>query len=148
CTPTFLKKVFLGRQAGFAYKEMDQAIENGRFAMKHHLVLSVTVILLGASVGLSNGDGDKKKSVPTLIKALTDADAGNRRDAALALAAWGKSARLAIPALCQALKDPSDEVRQAAALALGSMGPAARGSVSALTAALDDNKTNVRAAAA
>ena len=85
----------------------------------------------------SPGDG-----IPTLIKALRDADEAVRLNAAYALGAIGAPA---VPALSQALRDESEETRTYAAYALSATGASA---VPALMEALHDVSWRIRANAA
>ena len=71
-------------------------------------------------------------AVPDLADRLTDADAGVRQAAAVALTELGPDAADAVPALTTALADDEWAVRRQSALALGAIGPAAKSAVPAL----------------
>src|SRR5947199_188227 len=81
--------------------------------------------------------GQKEKTLPALIAALKDRDAGPY--AANALGRCGARAKEAIPALAEALRD--DRVRPFAAHTLGKLGTAA---LPALTEAARDKDEDMR----
>jgi HEAT repeat protein len=86
-------------------------------------------------------------SVPVLIDALHDSDAGVRKAAASALGKVDPDVKLAVPALTDALKDKASPVRQAAAGALGQIGPDAKDAVPALRETQKDSDRAVSRAA-
>jgi HEAT repeat protein len=84
-------------------------------------------------------------AVPALRRALKDASADVRRQAAAAL---GKVGPASLPALKEALSDKDHDIRKHAALALGGMGAEARDALPALRTALKDSDDEVAAAVA
>jgi hypothetical protein len=71
-------------------------------------------------------------AVPSLMRALSDADPKRRAEAAWLLGRIGPGAKQAVPALVDALSDPLPSVQKAASRALGQIGPDAAGAVEAL----------------
>jgi hypothetical protein len=88
------------------------------------------------------------RTVPQLIRALKDPDAGVRANAAEALMLMGEEAKEAVPQLIEALKDPDDEVRWSAVRALGQIGEGAKGAMPQLIEALRDPDPQARRSAA
>ena len=86
--------------------------------------------------------------MPTLLSAMTDADAEVRAMAIGAFQSAGDAAASATPALTKAVKDENDQVRLWALMALRAIGPAAREATPAVIAALKDPQPPIRAAAA
>jgi HEAT repeat protein len=82
--------------------------------------------------------------VPTLVRALDDAEAENRLAAAEALCPFGARAAGATRALAEKLNDPSAGVRRQAADTLEHIGPEAHEAIPALTRALADSDPGVR----
>ena len=90
------------------------------------------------------GASDASESVPALVDALKDTDAGVREQVAWALGAIGD--RRAVDGLIGALKDQAPPVRRQAAWALGALGD--KRAVTALMASLKDSDAGVRKQAA
>ena len=108
-------------------------------------------ILFLLSLLLNSGCAQKivvEETVPALLEALKDGDAGVRRVAAEALGRIGPGAQEAIPELIKALKDKHEYVRIRAAEVLGSIGPEVKEVVPALIEALKDKHAYVRMRAA
>jgi HEAT repeat protein len=94
-------------------------------------IRSFTNILVAIALQVPGGanqvpeqvERDLQKSVPTLIKGLSDADKKSRLAAVEALEALGSDAAPAIPDLIKVLNDKNVFVRWAAARTLGKIGP-------------------------
>ena len=87
-------------------------------------------------------------SIPDLIELLEDPEWNVRKNAAIALTAWGPEAEPAVPALIEALSDEEWQVRKPAAQALAAIGPASQSAIPALIEALQDEEWHVRKPAA
>jgi HEAT repeat protein len=85
-----------------------------------------------------------ERAVPLLVAALQDLEPAVRREAAVGLWDYGKSALGAAPVLAACLRDPSAEVRRVCAGALGALAHEAQEAIPALAGALDDPYGNVR----
>src|SRR5262245_52925217 len=88
------------------------------------------------------------QSTSAWLKALKNADAKVRRQAALALGQIGPESKAVIAGLDKALKDTHELVRRQAAESLGRMGGKARTAVPALARLLNDERDFVRQQAA
>jgi HEAT repeat protein len=84
------------------------------------------------------------KAIPALLKALSDADAVVRRDAANTFASFGEASKPAIPLLANLLGDKELKVRRAAAGALLELGQLSKEALPALTKASKDDDKLVR----
>ena len=97
-----------------------------------------------ACVALGKIGPTARVALPSLQKALTNSSPTCRREATLALSAWGLGV---IGALVASLRDPQSANRRNAAVALGLFGDEAREAVPALAVLLKDPDVSVRQAA-
>ena len=76
-----------------------------------------------ATGGLRNFTDHGDIAIPPLVNSLASSDSGQRLEAVLSLAAFGKEAHAGVPALVAALNDPDKIIRQEATNALIKIAP-------------------------
>src|SRR4051812_43918705 len=97
------------------------------------VVMMTLLLAAAAAVPVGAQQAGPAKTVEQWLEQLKDADAANRRQAAVALGSFGPDmSRAAVRSLGESLRDSDPTVRHAAALSLGNYGPAGKAALPAI----------------